>query len=116
MDAIDFVASRRPVQPSNTLAAEAQQWLQTLPESVRPTELPETYGRIVNALCKVWARPQACLALFDELVIDRRGGRQGFPGGIALEIAALKDHYETHVHATQQTPWDHIRAHSLQRR
>jgi len=48
------------------------------------------------------------LEYLDDLLIDRRGGRQGFPFDVALEIAGLKDYYETSIHPTAQTAWDLI--------
>jgi hypothetical protein len=70
--------------------------------------VPIEYVRIANALARAWSAPRACLEYFDDLLIDRRGGRQGFPFDVALELAGLKDYYETEVHPTSQTVWDLI--------
>jgi hypothetical protein len=101
-------AQRRAQQPANELNSETREWLQTLPVEVQPQGLATEYGRIVNTLRLCWGRPQACLDYFDDLLIDRRGNRQGFPGDIAMEIALLKDYYQTSVHAGEPSDWQRI--------
>jgi hypothetical protein len=102
-----LIARRRP-QPPQQLHGDTIKWLAGLPADVRPTLLPIQFVRIANELARVWPAPRACLDYFDDLLIDRRGGRQGFPFDVALEIAGLKDHYETVVYPTSQTVWDLI--------
>jgi len=102
-----LIARRRP-QPPEVLASETIKWLASLPSDVRPTALPSQYLRIANALARVWSDHRKCLEYLEELLIDRRGGRQGFPFEVALEIAGLKDHYETAIHPTAQTAWEVI--------
>lgn len=103
----NYVSMRR-AQPSETLHQETSEWLNQLPATVRPQSLPMDFARIANALHARWSQPQDCLNYFDDLLIDRRGNRQGFPGVVAMEIATLKDHYESHVHRWKQTAWDQI--------
>ncbi len=103
----DLIARRRP-QPPEALVGETIKWLASLPADVRPTSLPIQFARIANALARVWPDHHRSLEYFDDLLIDRRGGRQGFPFEVALEIAGLKDYYETTVHPTAQTAWDVI--------
>jgi len=106
----DGISRRRP-QLAEALAPDTMRWLAGLPADVRPHQLPIEFVRIANALARVWSNPKACLAYFDELLMDRRGDRHGFSFDVALELAGLKDHYETVVHPTQQTVWDLIIAH-----
>jgi hypothetical protein len=101
-------AQRRSQQPANSLNSETREWLATLPASVRPQALAMEFARVVNALRLTWSRPDVCLDYFDDLLIDRRGDRLGFPADVVLEIAALKDYYQSSVHLSEQTPWDHI--------
>jgi hypothetical protein len=103
----DIVARRRP-QPPEALTGDTIKWLAGLPSDVRPGALPIQYVRIANKLARAWPDPHACLGYLDDLLIDRRGGRHGFPFEVALELAGLKDHYETMVHPTAQTAWDVI--------
>jgi hypothetical protein len=107
------LVARRRSQPPETLAPETMRWLAALPGDVRPRQLPIEYVRITNAIARAWSDPRMCLMYLEELLMDRRGGRRGFSFEVALEIAGLKDHYETVVHPTQQTVWDLIISHHL---
>ena len=82
--------------------------MEQLPLSVRPQKLARDFPRIVNTLSRRWSAPQTCLACLDELLIDRRGNRRGFPLDIILELAALKGHFQTTVHPVPQTVWGEI--------
>jgi hypothetical protein len=106
--ALDEIIGKRKPQAPESLNGETIKWLASLPADVRPTLLPIQFVRIANALARVWPAQRACLEYLDELLTDRRGGRRGFPFDVALEIAGLKDHYETSVHPTPQTVWDQI--------
>lgn len=90
------------------LSAESALWLNELPEAVRPMSTCALFPRIVNRLAKLWGKPGECRAYFDELLLDRRGNRQGFSTQIAFELAALKNYFETAVHPSRQTVWDEI--------
>ena len=107
LTAQEMVGQRRS-QPPAALAPETIRWLAQLPAGIRPTALPTQYPRIANHLALVWPDHKACLAYMEELLLDRRGSRHGFPIEVALDLAGLKDHYETKVHPTPQTVWDLI--------
>lgn len=99
---------RRGEHNADTLSAEAALWLNELADAVRPMKTCARFPRIVNRLASAWARPAECRAYFEELLLDRRGDRKGFPQEIAFELAALKNYFETAVHPSQQTVWDDI--------
>ena len=99
---------RRTQQPTNELTPATHEWLQTLPAAVRPESLASQYGRVLNALRLCWGQPETCLDYFEDLLIDRRGDRLGFPADIVIEIAVLKDYYESALHGTAQSVWEHI--------
>jgi hypothetical protein len=100
-------ASARRQAPAS-LTDGAAQWLGQLPQRVRPALTIERFPHIANALAGLWATPRHCRVYFDELLLDLRGDRQGFPKAVASELAALKDYYDSVVHPTQQTVWDEI--------
>ena len=101
-------AQRRSQQPANSLNTETREWLATLPAAVRPQTLATGFARVANALRLTWSRPEACLDYFDDLLIDRRGDRLGFPADVVIEIAVLKDYYQSAVHPSEQSVWEHI--------
>jgi len=86
------------------------QWMARLPAEVRPIATAQGFARIVNKLCRVWPDTQRCHAYFDDLLLDRRGDRQGFPKDVARELAALHGHYIKHVSAQRINPWDQLAA------
>lgn len=90
------------------LADSAVRWMEQLPQHAQPFQTAARYPRIVNSLAGLWQSPPRCRAYFDQLMIDERGDRQGFPTEVASELAALKDYYDSVVHPTQQTVWDEI--------
>lgn len=95
-------------QATEVLATDALEWLAKLPEGVRPEDLPLRFPRIANALARHWIYPDACRAYLDDLLIDKRGTRQGLPGEVADELATLKDYFETVLHPVPQTVWDEV--------
>jgi hypothetical protein len=101
------IAKRRQ-QPAEPLASDTIKWLASLPDVLRPRRLPIQFPRIANALASRWDRRQACIECLEDLLIDRRGSRRGFPIDIVTELAALKNHFETVVHPAPQTVWDEV--------
>jgi hypothetical protein len=84
-------ARRRPAQPADrALAGATIDWLLSLPPPLRPRRLGERFPRLANALAQNWRDPVLRTALIDELLIDRRGGRQGFPPEVRGELEALR--------------------------
>ena len=100
-------AAKRKAGDSEPLSDEAAAWMAALPESVKPRQLALRYARLANRLCALWNDPAACERLLDELMMDRRGGRQGFPLAVANELATLRDHYfKLHHHG--KSAWEHV--------
>ena len=97
---------RRSVLPTDQkLQAQTLSWLVSLPEAVRPLRLARQFPRIVNHLSTEWKRPTVCEKIFDELTVDRRGNRKGFPLALVKEIANLKSYYEVAISKRQKDSW-----------
>ncbi len=103
----DDPKAQRGQQPI-ALDAETIQWMSSLPQHLRPTEMATRFPHIANKLASNWRSPEVCRDYFDEVLLDRRGDRQGLPERVAIELAALKNHFESAVFPTQQTVWDEI--------
>lgn len=100
--AIDFTQLRAPVRPQDSSLGEvARRWLATLPSSVLPRELCAQYPRIANRLALCWSDTRLTDQVLDSLLVDRRGGRRGFPHEVREELAAL-DAYHRRRTATSQ--------------
>jgi hypothetical protein len=113
-----FVGEKRPAPGSENRAGDrhdqtaegvnelTRAWLESLPMSVRPMTLADKYPRIANRLALLWKQPRQCDVYFESLLVDERGGRQGFPQSVALELVTLKTHYQTVVFPVNRSVWD----------
>jgi hypothetical protein len=97
----------RDQQPDEALEPATQAWLESLPEDVRPVALAASYPRIANRLCLLWRRVARCEEFLDELLVDRRGGRAGFPLAVASELTALRSYYAV-IHPSGDSAWDMV--------
>jgi hypothetical protein len=73
------------------LSAETVAFLSSLDQSVRPYQLAVRFPRIVNNLARLWEQPAKLDRYLDDLLVDTRGNRQGFPMRILTELVALKE-------------------------
>ena len=106
--ASQWTARRAPDQPEDgVLNAAAHDWFASLPTTVQPVLLAERYARICNRMAERWQHPDLMIPYFDDLLMDGRGGRQGFPMMIAIEIASLKEYFLDTLLAKKRDVWDH---------
>lgn len=73
---------------------EALAKLHDVPSKYYPHQLVETYPRIVERIVQLWGHAEI-EAYFQELMLDERGGRQGFPQEILMEILNLRTWYRS---------------------
>lgn len=83
---------RRPARHSDeSLTGTARVWLRRLPAACRPLKLCTRYPRVANRIAWSWADPVTSEAVLEDLLVDHRGGRRGFPRPIALELRRLRE-------------------------
>jgi len=70
-----------------------------------PTTLEAKYSRVFNNIMKYWGTPK-CDEYFADLIVDKRGGRQGFPPDVAGDIVRLSQVHARvmEVRAAQAAP------------
>ncbi len=90
------------------LSPDAQRILSNLPGSVRPGRCCAQFPQAVEKLLGSWRDPGAFRAAVDSMLIDRRGGRKGFPFEIVTELSALREYYDVYVDPVRRTAWDTI--------
>lgn len=91
----EWVRKRRVLtEGERRLTRAATQWMLSLPADARPIELLRRFARIANELAAGWCDVALTARRLDELVLDRRGGRQGFPPQIAGELIRLQEHFQ----------------------
>ena len=98
---------KRTAGASEPLSDEATEWMTSLPDTVQPKQLALRYARLANRICKLWKEPQKCDRFLDDLMMDRRGGRKGFPLPVANELASLRDYY-FRLHHHGKSAWEHV--------
>lgn len=89
----DELGTIRRAQPADFLLPIARRWLASLPSAVRPRALAKHYPRLANRLADAWADDKSVALVFDDLLIDHRGGRRGFPGAVKVELHRLWKHW-----------------------
>jgi hypothetical protein len=98
---------RAPVNPEELeLSPAAFRWLARLPETVRPSQLPQRFPRIANRLAALWRSPTRCEPYLESLLIIDRPNRQGFPAEVTLELGNLLSFYQTVLYPRTGSVWD----------
>jgi len=83
----------RKARPAECLLPSSENWLDQLPPDVFPGALATHYPRIVNLIAERWNDRRGCAACFVDLLVDRRGGRQGFPAPVKSDLLMLLHHW-----------------------
>lgn len=67
-------------------------WTAQLPDHVRPVLLIQQYPRIAARLATLWNDPAGLGNYLMELLVDKRGGRRGFPRPVLADIVRLNEY------------------------
>jgi hypothetical protein len=84
---------RRASQLNLPLPA-AQRWVAALPGEIEPRALLQQFPRIANKLARLWGDRDSLEKYLNDLLISRRGTRQGFPPDVQNELLNLRDYVE----------------------
>jgi hypothetical protein len=87
------------------LSLEAQQILVLLPPGISLAESCATCPHAVERLLSQWRKPVEFHRVLDSLLIDLRGGRQGFSFEIVSEFSALGEYYDLNVGHEKADAW-----------
>jgi hypothetical protein len=89
---LDWTAPRRrpPRASDEALTGTARRWLRELPVRRRPIRLCQIYPRVANRLAWCWSDTTLATHVLDDLLVDRRGGRRGFPRQVQCELERLR--------------------------
>lgn len=101
---------RRPARDSDmALTGTTRLWLRHLPPRRRPLRLCESFPWVANRLAWCWRDPAVSAAMLNDLLHDRRGGRQGFPACVVRELQRLSEFNEHHrAEDTAEPLWDRL--------
>jgi len=85
----------RKARPADALFPATTRWIDALPADLRPHALIAAFPRIANMIARLWPNGAALAEYMSELLVDRRGGRRGFPLPILTELHRLRAYYGT---------------------
>ena len=87
----DWVRHRAPRRlRDDELSADAQKWLERLPEDFHAEALAERFPRLINRLALLWRDPGLTEHFLAELVQPTRPGRQGVALEVMVELQSLQ--------------------------
>ena len=89
---------RSPRPEDDHLLGHTQNWLNALPQGVRPVHLPAEFPRIANDLARLWPETGALDLYFEEKEFSPREDRSGFSPLIKEELLVM------HVHSLHHRP------------
>ena len=105
----EWHALRRTVDVKEShLRKRTFKWLATLPANVRPMATARQYARIVNRIGDLWSHCEFARLYFQSLLIDRRQGREGFPGVVRHELEVLQNYYFEHLSGLPAILWSAV--------
>jgi hypothetical protein len=84
----------RKAIPNDALLPTTVSWAARLPVEVRPMQLMKQFARVANRVAATWRDAGAFYDCIGDLLIDRRGGRRGFPAEVSRELFLLRDYFE----------------------
>lgn len=82
-----------PARRPEPLDVRAQRLYASLPPTLQPALTRERFPHVVNRIAAEWEIPTRFAKLMDELLLDARGHRTGFPYEAVRELTALREHY-----------------------
>ncbi len=85
-------ARRPPRACDDALNGTARLWLRKLPERRRPLRLCEHFPRVANRIAFCWPEPGLAGQMLEDLLVDRRGNRRGFPSSVQRELRRLAEY------------------------
>jgi hypothetical protein len=94
----DRFAHMRKSNPAAEPLPVTFRWVACLPPAVQPLGLLRRYPRIANALALEWRERNAFRTRLYELLVDRRGDRQGFPPDVQSELLRLREYFDTNCY------------------
>jgi hypothetical protein len=88
----------RKARPADYLLPQSDKWFGALPSEVSPHSLATRFPRIVNLIASQWDDRHGAPKLFEELLVDRRGGRAGFPPAVRHDLLKLREFWYSSGH------------------
>jgi hypothetical protein len=81
---------------SATLSPAAEQLVLNLRGRLGLALLPR-YPHVLNRIAELWSDSRRLTSYFEDLLIDSRGSRRGFPLEVISELTRLRDYHQARV-------------------
>lgn len=81
---------RLPRECDLALTGTTRNWLRQLPARQRPLRLCTEFPRVANRIAWCWRDSALSESVLGDLLVDRRGGRLGFPTVVVRELQRLQ--------------------------
>ena len=91
-----------PARRAVELSSQADDILAALRGPLK-LELLLNYPHVLNRMAELWAHPRFMTQYFEELLLDSRGGRSGFPLEVIAELTRLRSYYQTRINPVKPT-------------
>lgn len=111
LEAADTFMSGRAAErgTGGTIKRKTISWARGIPSDIRPRSLVIKFPRIANILADAWLTPHIFEARLKELMLDGRGGRQGFPFDVLQELSDLSNYFDQIKKPKSKDIWSTVR-------
>jgi hypothetical protein len=105
------IAPRPALVRSPDLTDEAVRLLESLALRCPLAHLPSRFPRVLNRLAALWHQPALVERSLEDLLLDSRGSRAGFPVEVLTELQALRNCNARRISPAKVDPWQamHLR-------
>ncbi len=93
---------------SPELSVEAGRLLDAVGARVALIHLPSRFPRVLNRIASLWNRPTITEQCFEELLLDSRGARSGFPPEVLSELVLLRTLNSSRLFPPKVDPWQEM--------
>lgn len=100
--------SQQPAERSAELTADAVRLVDALVRACPMRELAARFPRVLNQIASLWNQPAVLERHFEELLLDSRGQRQGFPAEVLNELSRLRGLSASRLRPARVDPWQEV--------
>jgi hypothetical protein len=79
-----------PADADRVLLSATHLWLRRMPPRIHPRHLCRYHPHLANRLARCWGDRERVQHFIDDLLIDRRGGRQGLSDRVKSELQCIE--------------------------
>jgi hypothetical protein len=85
-----------PADADRVLLSSTHLWLRRVPPRIHPRHLCRYHPHLANRLAVCWGDRERVEQFIDDLLIDRRGGRQGLSDRVKSELQVIERFHALH--------------------